>query len=150
MLDPSLSGMTLHLLMSAFGAGEPGETIKLGEDEALFWTWWCAQGAVRKGEELEGSVLFALVEVSLQCNLICDIARLTLLAFAAPLDLLIPLPRCRPSLPRLPTPHYSRTTGYREGGSAAYDPPGLDQGLPVRADEGCEYQPVEGGFGGQV
>lgn len=58
-----LISKTLRLLMSALGAGEPGETIKLGEDEALFWTWWCVQGAVREGEELEESVLFTLVEV---------------------------------------------------------------------------------------
>ncbi|ORY74736.1 hypothetical protein BCR35DRAFT_306523 [Leucosporidium creatinivorum] len=58
-----LFSKTLRLLMSAFGAGEPGETIKVSEDEALFWAWWCVQGAVREGEELDESVLFSLVEL---------------------------------------------------------------------------------------
>lgn len=50
--------------MTAFGAGDPGEGAKVGEDEALFWTWWCVQGATREGEDLDESILFTLVEVS--------------------------------------------------------------------------------------
>jgi hypothetical protein len=64
-----LISKTLRLLMSAFGVGDPDETIKLGEDEALFWSWWCVQGAVKEGEELDESLFFALVEVSVSFSL---------------------------------------------------------------------------------
>lgn len=50
--------------MSSFTEGAPGEAMMLSEDESLFWTWWCVQGAVREGEEIDESVLFTLVEVS--------------------------------------------------------------------------------------
>lgn len=53
-----LSRMT-PLLMLAFASG----TKEVGEDEALFWAWWCVEGAVREGEEIDERVVFTLVEV---------------------------------------------------------------------------------------
>lgn len=72
-IRPSTFGMnvsrllssTLNLLRNAFLGGLGGSNITIGEDESLFWVWWCIEaGAVKEGEELEEQILFTLVEVS--------------------------------------------------------------------------------------
>lgn len=119
--------------MSAFGAGEPDEAIKLGEDEALFWAWWCVQGAVREGEDLDESALFTMVEV--RSDLLpsggANAGLMFHCTFAAPLNLLIPLSKSGISLSCLPTTHHTGLAGDREGGSTAHDPEGSDRGLSV-------------------
>lgn len=60
----ALLSATLPLLMISF-AGEGG--TRLGIDESLFWVWWCVEGALREGEEMEDGILFPLVEVSFFC-----------------------------------------------------------------------------------
>lgn len=36
---------------------------EIGKDEALFWIWWCVEGGLKEGEELEEGLVFSLVEV---------------------------------------------------------------------------------------
>lgn len=58
----ALLSATLPLLMMSL-TGEGGK--RLGIDEGLFWVWWCVEGALREGEEMEDGNIFSLIEVSL-------------------------------------------------------------------------------------
>lgn len=50
--------------MVAFGRGEEGvERDRVGEDEALFWCWWCIQNATKDGEFIDEEIIFTLIEV---------------------------------------------------------------------------------------
>lgn len=56
--------------MIAFGAD--GQSMRQGEDEALFWCWWCVENAFREGEFIVEEILFTLIEV--RENYVLDMA----------------------------------------------------------------------------
>ncbi|SCZ97603.1 BZ3500_MvSof-1268-A1-R1_Chr4-3g07288 [Microbotryum saponariae] len=51
---------TLGLLIGIAREGSSGQGRV---DEALFWLWWCVQGAAQEGEVVDEEVVFPLVEV---------------------------------------------------------------------------------------
>lgn len=55
----------MHILMLARSSGDAGGEAQAGVQEALFWAWWCVEGAIR-GPGSTGvaeEVLFPLIEV---------------------------------------------------------------------------------------
>ena len=59
-----LSRMLPNLIAAFTVEGNSGTGTKVGEDEALFFVWWCVQDELKGGGEIEDGILFTLVEVS--------------------------------------------------------------------------------------
>lgn len=55
--------MNLGSIMIALGGAE-GRGGRGGEDETLFWCWWCIQNAIKDGEFISEEMLFTLIKVS--------------------------------------------------------------------------------------
>jgi hypothetical protein len=63
-----LLSSTLPLLMVSFvGAGTEQGKSQVGQDEALFWVWWCVRGGagpLREAVALDEGILYPLIDVS--------------------------------------------------------------------------------------
>lgn len=68
-LSPSTSSSellssSLPLLFLALSSLTEGNNARIGQDETLFWCWWCLQWGLKTGgENIEEGLLFTLVEV---------------------------------------------------------------------------------------